>query len=82
MELYLIRHGQSASNANPANKSFEPPLTELGERQARRAGSELADRGIVRLYCSPMLRALPAATIAMLGPVRHYGKKEQEGSPS
>ena len=73
MELYLIRHGQSASNANPANKTLEPPLTELGERQARRAGSELADRGIVRLYCSPMLRALQTARLIAepLGLVPH-----------
>ena len=73
MELYLIRHGQSASNADPANKTVEPPLTELGERQAVRAGSELADRAIVRLYCSPMLRALQTARLIAepLGLVPH-----------
>lgn len=37
MEIYLIRHGQSANNANGEDLSkrhHDPPLTELGHRQA------------------------------------------------
>ena len=51
MELYLIRHGQSANNlrkqalveqprtapAAAAPRLADPPLTDLGELQARRA---------------------------------------------
>ena len=36
MELFIIRHGQSANNALPniRDREVDPPLTELGERQA------------------------------------------------
>ena len=89
MELYLVRHGQSAKNANPSTHMVEPPLTELGERQARRAGDALADKEIVKLYCSPMLRALQTARLvaAPLGLPPHvfvglhewYGERDDHG---
>ena len=77
MELYLIRHGQSANNlrkqalAGHAHTSHaasvprmaDPPLTDLGKRQARLAGESLRDEGIIRLYCGPMLRTLQTAQI-------------------
>ena len=36
MELIIIRHGQSANNAlvDIGNREVDPPLTELGKRQA------------------------------------------------
>ena len=77
MELYLIRHGQSANNlrkqalvehprtapATVAPRMADPPLTDLGELQARLAGESLRDEGITRLYCGPMLRTLQTAQI-------------------
>ena len=69
MELYLIRHGQSANNlrkqapAAAAPRMADPPLTDLGEMQARLAGESLKDEGITRLYCGPMLRTLQTAQI-------------------
>ena len=77
MELYLIRHGQSANNlrkqalAEQPNTSpaaavprmADPPLTDLGELQARLAGESLRDEGITTLYCGPMLRTLQTAQI-------------------
>jgi len=48
MQLYFIRHGQSANNALRAatgreeGRSFDPPLTELGRRQAQRLADSLA----------------------------------------
>ena len=77
MELYLIRHGQSANNlrkqalaeqpnASPAAavpRMADPPLTRLGELQARLAGESLRDEGITTLYCGPMLRTLQTAQI-------------------
>ena len=81
MELYLIRHGQSANNrrkaqqagdasgqkqnasAESAPRLADPPLTHLGEHQARLAGESLRDEGITRLYCAPMLRTLQTAQI-------------------
>ena len=62
MELYLIRHGQSTNNRGDSRVA-DPPLTELAEEQARRAGESIKNEGITRLYCSPMLRALHTATI-------------------
>ena len=77
MELYLIRHGQSANNATEASgeRVCDPPLTEMGRRQseltARRVGdldwARLNEHdghrgvGLTRLYSSPMLRALETA---------------------
>ena len=74
MILYLIRHGQSANNLlaeqlneGPGQISFEtymkqrvaePPLTEMGEKQAKRLGTFISDVAITRLYCSPMLRTM------------------------
>ena len=77
MELYLIRHGQSANNLRKralvehprtapvaaAPRMADPPLTDLGELQARLAGESLRDEGITRLYCGPMLRTLQTAQI-------------------
>ncbi|MDE0446846.1 MAG: histidine phosphatase family protein [Spirochaetaceae bacterium] len=77
MELYLIRHGQSANNlreqalaahggalpAVTAPRMADPPLTDLGKQQARLAGESLRDEGITTLYCGPMLRTLQTARI-------------------
>jgi 2,3-bisphosphoglycerate-dependent phosphoglycerate mutase len=63
MELYLIRHGQSANNEGILPRVPDPPLTDLGVEQARWAGESLKDEGITRLYCSPMLRTLQTAQI-------------------
>lgn len=74
MILYLIRHGQSANNllaeqllGRPGPSRFEtymkqrvaePPLTEMGEKQADRLGAYVRGMAITRLYCSPMLRTM------------------------
>ena len=72
MELYLIRHGQSTNNRGDSRVS-DPPLTELGEEQARLVGQFIKDEGINRLYCSPMIRALHTAALIneRLGLVPH-----------
>lgn len=62
MELYLIRHGQSTNNRGDPRVS-DPPLTEFGEEQARLVGQFIKDKGISRLYCSPMIRALHTAAL-------------------
>lgn len=77
MILYLIRHGQSANNVlaeeikeRPGPYSFgtymkervaEPPLTDLGELQAKMLGDHAHALPLTRLYCSPMLRTLQTA---------------------
>jgi len=76
MELFLIRHGQSANNAlgDVSLRDKDPELTELGVRQAERVAAFLAAGGhddprlrregdpfFDHLYCSPMLRAMQTA---------------------
>lgn len=46
MELYIIRHGQSANNAAEEERKprvFEPPLTEAGRRQVALVGERFRD---------------------------------------
>lgn len=60
VRLYLIRHGQSASNeAREQGKAavHDPPLTPVGEEQARRLGQRMAAYGVDIIYSSPLQRA-------------------------
>jgi probable phosphoglycerate mutase len=62
MQLYLVRHGQSGGNAQ-TQPGPDPPLTELGRRQAALAAARLAGQKFVALHCSPLRRALQTADI-------------------
>ena len=44
MDLFIIRHGQSANNSLPdiRDREVDPPLTDLGERQAELLAEHLA----------------------------------------
>lgn len=60
--LLLIRHAQSANNAqSPERRVSDPGLTPLGYQQARVTASALSGYTIRNLYCSPFLRALETA---------------------
>jgi broad specificity phosphatase PhoE len=83
MKLFLIRHAQSANNrlgdtldydAYMAQRDPEPPLTDLGHRQAQLVAEHLVSTQhperkqeghdgyhFTRLLCSPMLRTLQTA---------------------
>ncbi len=64
MELYLIRHAQSANNAQPESSRVpDPPLTELGREQASLLASFISCHGLTRLITSPFLRTLETAEI-------------------
>ena len=79
MELYLIRHGQSFNNtlSTAEGRMSDPPLSEVGERQAKLVAEYLHSSaakchygresfeegfGLDRLYCSAHLRCLNTAT--------------------
>ena len=83
MEFYLIRHGQSVNNASPDALEPDPALTKLGREQANHVGNALKEKGIRRLYCSPMLRALQTAEIIgrvlSLPPHVYVGLHEWDG---
>ena len=62
MELYLIRHAQSANNANPvAERVCDPPITPLGTEQARLLAEWAASQRLTKLFSSPFLRTLQTA---------------------
>jgi 2,3-bisphosphoglycerate-dependent phosphoglycerate mutase len=61
-KLFLIRHGQSAGNAEGRFGGHGPtPLSRLGERQAEITAKALAKEGITALYSSDLDRAVQTA---------------------
>ena len=61
-KLYLIRHGQSAGNAEGRFGGHSPtPLSELGFQQARMTAEVLCREGINAIYASDLLRAVQSA---------------------
>lgn len=66
-ELLLVRHGQSTWNASGRwQGQADPPLSELGERQAEAAARRLADpssRPVDRVVTSDLLRARRTAEV-------------------
>jgi broad specificity phosphatase PhoE len=58
-ELLLVRHGQQDYDANgPVAQMVDPPLSELGQNQARLVGMALSTERIDAVYASPLQRAL------------------------
>lgn len=65
--LLLVRHGQSTWNAEHRWQGHsDPPLSELGERQARLAAEAVAGLGFTAVISSDLLRA--RQTAAFLAP--------------
>ncbi|MBQ6164277.1 MAG: histidine phosphatase family protein [Clostridia bacterium] len=59
MELYIVRHGQSVSNAGI--EKDDPELTELGMRQALLLGERFQNTRFDHIYASSLLRAAQTA---------------------
>jgi len=60
--LYLVRHGQSAGNAEGRFGGHGPtPLSKLGERQAKLTAEALKKEGIAVIYSSDLARAVQTA---------------------
>lgn len=61
--LYLVRHGQSAGNAEGRFGGHSPtPLSNLGQLQAEATAEALAREHIDVIYSSDLLRAVQTAT--------------------
>lgn len=61
-KLYLVRHGQSAGNAEGRFGGHGPtPLSDLGRKQAEITGKVLAKEGIAAIYTSDLQRAVSTA---------------------
>jgi 2,3-bisphosphoglycerate-dependent phosphoglycerate mutase len=68
--LYLIRHARSTWNAlGRMQGQADPPLDELGVRQAQALGERFRDLEIEAVYSSPLVRAYSTAE-AIAGPHR------------
>jgi broad specificity phosphatase PhoE len=62
--LRVARHGQTADNAGGLILGRrDPPLSDVGERQAAQLADRVCHDGIVRLWCSPLLRARQTAAV-------------------
>ncbi len=60
--LYLVRHGQSAGNAEGRFGGHSPtPLSKLGHEQAEITAKALAKERITAIYSSDLLRAVQTA---------------------
>lgn len=61
-KLFLVRHGQSAGNAEGRFGGHSPtPLSTLGVKQADAAAQALQKEGITAIYSSDLLRAVQTA---------------------
>jgi broad specificity phosphatase PhoE len=71
-DLVLVRHGQQTQPTGPnvtVSDWVDPPLSELGRRQAGAVGEALRDLGVDAVYASNLQRALDTG-LAIAG---HYG---------
>jgi broad specificity phosphatase PhoE len=57
-ELLLVRHGQQDFDpGGPVSQLLDPPLSELGQQQAKLVGMALSTERIDAVYASPLKRA-------------------------
>lgn len=68
--LYLARHGETAWSLTGQHTGLtDLPLTERGERNARRLGTRLAELAFAKVYTSPLQRAVRTCELAGFGAV-------------
>src|SRR5262245_55151896 len=68
--VYLARHGETAWSISGQHTSFtDLPLTERGERNARRLGERLKGLTFAMVFTSPLHRAMRTCELAGFGPV-------------
>ncbi len=68
-EIHVIRHGETAWTESRRHTGLtDIPLTERGERQARRFGEHLRSRTYARVFTSPLQRAKRTCELAGFGP--------------
>ena len=62
--ILLVRHGQSTWNADGRWQGrADPPLSDLGRRQAEVAADTIAEQGMTAVWTSPLQRARETADI-------------------
>jgi probable phosphoglycerate mutase len=69
-ETYLARHGETAWSLTGQHTGLtDLPLTDRGERNARRLGERLASMKFERVFTSPLVRAARTCELAGFGSV-------------
>lgn len=67
--IYLARHGETAwSRTGQHTGLTDLPLTEQGERNARRLGERLKGLTFAKIFTSPLRRAMRTCELAGFGP--------------
>ncbi|HKB14929.1 MAG TPA: histidine phosphatase family protein [Planctomycetota bacterium] len=67
-EIHVVRHGETAWTLSRQHTGLtDIPLTERGERQARRLGEHLRGRGYPHVFTSPLQRARRTCELAGFG---------------
>jgi Histidine phosphatase superfamily (branch 1) len=89
--VYLARHGETAWTWSGQHTGLtDLPLTEQGERTARRLGDRLRGMTFAKVFTSPLRRARQTCELARFGPVAEidpdlvewdYGKYEGRRAP-
>lgn len=84
LSLFLIRHAQSANNAQDEHLRVpDPPITRLGCLQAQRLAKALKPLRLTHLFASPFLRSIEttrdSASLLGLRPIVHRELFEQGG---
>lgn len=68
--VYLARHGETAWSLTGQHTGLtDLPLTERGERDARRLGTRLAELSFAKVYTSPLQRAARTCELAGFGAI-------------
>src|SRR5438132_10712444 len=68
--IYLARHGETAWSLSGQHTGLtDIPLTERGERNARRLGERLRDQSFAHVFTSPLQRARRTCELAGYGAV-------------
>ncbi|OVE74348.1 hypothetical protein BVX94_00630 [bacterium B17] len=62
--LYLVRHGEAEERSDSTDER-DPPLTDLGRKQAQKIAQRLADEKFDHIYYSPLQRACQTAKYAL-----------------
>ena len=66
--IYLARHGETAWSLSGQHTGLtDVPLTERGERNARRLGERLAGSAFAKVFTSPLQRAARTCELAGFG---------------
>ncbi len=64
MNIYLARHGQTTGDVEDRyGGDYDDHLTDVGREQAAKLAEKLANKGIQKLYTSPLIRAQETAGI-------------------